>query len=80
MSKLHFLDLDEAREILLTELKIEVSDTQMKRAAEPDAEGKRKLPFIVDPIDGRLKIDKNILVSIYLNRQAEAQNNMRITI
>jgi len=35
----------------------------MKRAADLDAQGKRKLPFFLDPIEGRLKIERNSLLS-----------------
>ena len=38
---------------------------QMQRAAEQDAQGRRKLPFFVDPIERKLKIEKNDLISIY---------------
>jgi len=41
----------------------------MKRAAEMDASGVRKLPFFVDPIDGKLKIEKGTLVRIYMDAQ-----------
>lgn len=76
MSKPFYLDLGEARE-KLSELGIDLSDKQIKRAAEPDMHGKRKLPFFVDPIDGRLKIDKNTLVGMYIERQVQAENNIR---
>lgn len=39
----------------LTEIGIAVTEGQMKRAAEPYPDGSRKLPFFIDPIDGRLK-------------------------
>jgi len=47
----------------------------MKRAAEADAHGRRKLPFFIDPIDGRLKIEKGSLVKIYRELQIEAERN-----
>jgi len=56
-----------------------LNDRQMKRAAETDPTGKRKLPFFVDPIDGRLKIEKGTLVKIYRELQAQAENNSRST-
>jgi hypothetical protein len=49
----------------------------MQRAAEQDAYGRRKLPFFVDPIEGKLKIEKNDLISIYFKRQVDAQRNVR---
>jgi hypothetical protein len=49
----------------------------MKRAAETDIHGKRKLPFFVDPIDKKLKIEKGTLVKIYRELQAHAENNIR---
>jgi len=47
----------------------------MKRAAEADAYGRRKLPFFIDPIDGRLKIEKGSLVRVYRELQIEAERN-----
>jgi hypothetical protein len=32
-----------------------------------DAKGKRKLPWFIDPIEGRLKIERNALLSAYFN-------------
>jgi hypothetical protein len=49
----------------------------MKRAADKDASGKRKLPFFVDPIEGTLKIEKGTLVRIYRERQLEAENSVK---
>lgn len=72
-----YVNLEQARSVL-AENGIELSHRQLKRAADPDAHGKRKLPFFVDPIDGRLKIDKNLLVEIYNTCQVEAQNNAHI--
>jgi hypothetical protein len=71
-----YINLDQARQVLF-EMGVDVTDRQIKRAAEPDAAGKRKLPFFVDPIDGRLKIEKNALMQAYFNRQAEAENNLK---
>jgi hypothetical protein len=56
---------------------VELNVRQMKRAAEPDASGKRKLPFFIDPIDGRLKIEKESLVNAYRKAQIEAEKNLR---
>ena len=56
---------------------IELSDRQIKRAAETDSLGRRKLPFFVDPVDGRLKIEKGSLVRVYRELQLEADKNTR---
>jgi len=72
----HYLDLDEARQTL-AEIGIDFNDRQIKRAAEPDAHGKRKLPFFIDPIDGRLKIEKGRLLGIYHQFQLAADDNLR---
>lgn len=72
-----YVNIEQARNVL-AENGIELSHRQLKRAADPDAHGKRKLPFFVDPIDGRLKIDKHLLVDIYKNCQINAQNNAHI--
>tara|TARA_R100000935_G_C2835227_1_gene167716 strand:- start:697 stop:930 length:234 start_codon:yes stop_codon:yes gene_type:complete len=71
-----YIRIDQAREVL-AEMGIELSERQIKRAADPDPNGKRKLPFFVDPIDGRLKIEKGTLVDIYRKAQIEAENNVR---
>lgn len=71
-----YIDLDQAREVL-SGMGIELNERQIKRAAELDAHGRRKLPFFVDPIDGRLKIERRSLVDIYRNAQIEAENNLR---
>ena len=72
-----YLDLEEAR-ALLAELNVILSPRQMKRAADLDAHGKRKLPFFLDPIEGRLKIERNSLLSAYFNRQVEAERNCEL--
>jgi len=71
-----YIDLEEARRVL-AEMGVALSPRQMKRAADMDARGKRKLPFFVDPIEGKLKIEKNTLRSIYMRAQADAENNLR---
>lgn len=71
-----YIGLDEARQVL-AEMGIELNERQMKRAADRDASGRRKLPFFVDPIEGKLKIEKGTLVRIYHERQLEAENNIR---
>lgn len=72
-----YVNIEQARNVL-SESGVELTHRQIKRAADPDAHGKRKLPFFVDPIDGRLKIDKNLLVEIYTSCQVNAQNNAHI--
>jgi hypothetical protein len=71
-----FINLNQARQTL-ADMGIEFTERQMKRASEKDAHGQRKLPFFIDPIDGRLKIDKGILTGIYMERQVEAQKSIR---
>ena len=70
-----YIGLDEARSVL-AEMGVELNPRQMKRAADKDALGRRKLPFFVDPIEGRLKIEKGALVRIYQTLQAVAENNI----
>ena len=73
-----YIGMAEARETL-AEIGIDLSLRQLKRAADPDGHGHRKLPFFVDPIDKRLKIDKGTLLAIYTGCQVQAENNARIT-
>jgi hypothetical protein len=70
----HYLDLEEARQ-LLAELNIHLTPRQIKRSSDMNANGKRKLPWFIDPIEGRLKIERNALLSAYFNRQVEAERN-----
>ena len=58
-----YIGLDEARQAL-AEIGINLTPKQIKRAADPDAAGRRKLPFFVDPIDGRLKIERGTLLEM----------------
>lgn len=71
-----YIDLNQARQVL-GEMGIDLSERQIKRAADPDAAGRRKLPFFVDPIDGRLKIEKGTLMKIYQRAQTEAENSAK---
>ena len=73
-----YLGLDEARQVL-AEMGIHLTERQMQRAAEQDAQGRRKLPFFVDPIQHKLMIEKDDLVSAYFRKQVEAQRNLRPT-
>jgi hypothetical protein len=72
----HYIGLEEARQ-LLAQMGVQLTLRQMQRAAEQDAQGRRKLPFFVDPIERKLKIEKADLISIYLKRQVQAQRNLR---
>jgi len=71
-----YIDLEQARQVL-AEMGVALNPRQMKRAADMDARGRRKLPFFVDPIEGRLKIEKNTLQRIYIQAQARAENNLQ---
>lgn len=71
-----YIDLKQARQVL-AEMGVELNERQMKRAADKDANGRRKLPFFVDPIDGRLKIEKGTLVRIYRELQIGAEESRR---
>jgi hypothetical protein len=70
----HYLDIEEARQ-LLAEMNIHLTPRQIKRSSDMNANGKRKLPWFIDPIEGRLKIERNALLSAYFNRQVEAERN-----
>lgn len=72
MKHIQYIDIEQAR-LVLAELGVELTARQMKRAADRGADGVRKLPFFLDPIDGRLKIEKNTLIGIYMRRQVDAE-------
>jgi hypothetical protein len=72
----YYIGLEQAREVLAG-MGIELNSRQMKRAADKDAHGRRKLPFFVDPIEGKLKIEKGTLVDIYRKLQIEAENSVK---
>jgi hypothetical protein len=76
MRNIQYIDIEQAR-VVLAELGIKLTPRQMKRAADKGADGTRKLPFFLDPIDGRLKIEKSTLISIYTHRQMNAENSWR---
>lgn len=61
--------------LILEKLGLFLTERQIKRAAEAGANGKRKLPFFIDPIDGRLKIEQNALLQIYRQLQMEAERS-----
>jgi len=69
-----YIDLEQARQVL-ADMGVELNARQMKRAAEKDAQGRRKLPFFVDPIEKKLKIEKGTLVRIYRELQIDAENS-----
>jgi len=71
-----YIGLEEARQVL-AQLGVRLTPRQMQRAAEQDALGRRKLPFFVDPIEGKLKIEKDDLMNIYVRKRVEAQNKLR---
>lgn len=71
-----YINLEQAREVLAG-MGIDLSVRQIKRASEPDAEGRRKLPFFVDPIEKKLKIEKGTLVRIYRQLQIDAENSAK---
>lgn len=72
-----YIGLEEARQAL-AEIGINLNPKQIKRAADPDAAGRRKLPFFVDPIDGRLKIERGTLLEIYMRCQVEAERDAHV--
>ena len=71
-----YIGLEEARQVL-AQLGVRLTRRQMQRAAEQDALGRRKLPFFVDPIERKLKIEKDDLMNIYVRKRVEAQNKLR---
>ncbi len=77
MASPRYIDLEEARRVL-AEMGVELTARQMKRAAETDAQGRRKLPFFIDPIEGTLKIEKQALIGAYVRRQVEAERNLKM--
>jgi hypothetical protein len=77
MTRPCYIDLEQARKVL-SEMGVELTARQIKRAAEPDAHGHRKLPFFIDPIEGKLKIEKQTLIGVYIRRQVEAERNLKL--
>jgi hypothetical protein len=75
-----YLNLSQARKVL-ADIGIELNERQMKRAADIDATGKRKLPFFIDPIDKKLKIEKGVLLDIYnrIQKKAEPATLLQLT-
>ncbi|MBK8174838.1 MAG: hypothetical protein IPK66_06080 [Rhodospirillales bacterium] len=77
MTKPCYIDLEQARKVL-AEMGVELTARQIKRAAEANAHGRRKLPFFVDPIEGKLKIEKQTLIGVYVRRQVEAERSLKL--
>lgn len=77
MTRPCYIDLEQARAVL-AEMGVELTARQIKRAAETDAHGKRKLPFFIDPIEGKLKIEKQTLIGVYIRRQVEAERSLKL--
>lgn len=73
---LNYISLSEAR-AELARLGINLNERQMKRAADKDAHGRRKLPFFVDPITGQLRIEKGALKEAYQKLQVDAEKSLR---
>lgn len=71
-----YIGLEEARRVL-AEMGVNLTLRQIQRAAAQDTNGHRKLPFFVDPIEHKLKIEKDDLRSAYFKKQVEAQRNLR---
>jgi len=67
-----YLDLQAAQDVL-TEMGVIMNARQIRRAAEPDAKGNRRLPFFKDPITGRLRIAESRLRGIYQSAQRQAE-------
>jgi len=78
MRQLQFINLEQAR-VVLSEIGVDLTQRQMKRAAEKDIHGKRKLPFFIDPIEKKLKIEKGTLMEIYIRCSVEAERNSQAT-
>jgi len=74
-----FITIDETIDTL-AEIGIQMKLSQVKRAAEPDVNGLRKIPFFKDPIDGRLKIEKSTLIGMYQTLHSEALDHCQYTI
>jgi hypothetical protein len=71
-----YIGITQAREVL-SEMGVELNERQMQRAAEKGPDGRRKLPFFIDPVEGKLKIEKGTLVRIYRQAQIDAENSAK---
>jgi len=74
-----YLDVAGAREALQS-VGVDLSERQIRRAAEMDGNGQRRLPFFLDPIEHRLKIEKSLLLSVYSNFQKAAIRDAQISL
>lgn len=66
-----YVTIDQAHE-LLAPINPALKKDTLRKAAEPDAAGRRKLPFFKDPLTNKLLIDRKILLDMYQQRQADA--------
>lgn len=71
-----YIDIKQARQVL-AKMGVELTERQIKRASEKDIHGRRKLPFFIDPIEKKLKIEKGTLVDIYRKLQVEAERSIK---
>ena len=71
-----YINLKQARTVL-ADMGVELTQRQIKRASETDFQGRRKLPFFIDPIEGKLKIEKGTLVDIYRKLQIDAERGIK---
>lgn len=72
-----YLGINAARQEL-ARIGIELNERQMLRAAEIGADGRRKLPFFLCPIENRLKIERSTLLAIFSDRESAARMNARV--
>jgi len=79
MKQVFYIDLEGARKVL-ADMGVDLTKRQMKRAADTDAKGRRKLPFFIDPIEKRLKIEKGALIEIYMRCSVDAIRNAQTSI
>ena len=71
-------DLSQAPALSSSRTGVELTGCQMNLAAETDAQERRTLPFFVDAIEGRLKIERQALINAYRQKQVTAERNLRI--
>ncbi len=76
LSKQFYIEITQVPEALES-IGVGVDIDQVKRACEPDAHGKRKLPAFLDPIKKKLMVNKFRLFEIYQHLEAEAEKNLR---
>lgn len=69
-----FISMEEAR-TLLADYGLILNERQIRRAASPNAAGKRKLPFFVDPVDGCLKTERRALLRVYVGLIKRAEQD-----